>query len=294
MRNRHSLATILTACAVSLIAVGSAAAAPRVGTFQKRAPSPKPVNNLVVDPSTNMIYAQQYNGTAFYRYDPKTNKWTKLAKSPIPQGDNGGAAYLDGKIYTAYTEDGTVMGVYDIATGKWSLTANPLEFDGTGDITAVGKLLYLVEYKTLVSYNPATHKRRRLADPPFDFSPWGGLAPYKGMIYGDSGDGSGDFGAYDIATNTWTELPGVPDGAVLGAAIDPVTGTFYTYGDYHGDNFYRYDIATGAWLSTLTFPYTNLNDGGMAYVSAEGLQGIYATYGQGSKGFTRYVTKPHH
>ncbi len=30
----------------------------------------------------------------------------------------------------------------------------------------------------------------------------------------------------------------------------------------------------------------------MAYVSAKGLQGIYATYGQDSKGFTRYVTAP--
>ena len=59
------------------------------------------------------------------------------------------------------------------------------------------------------------------------------------------------------------------------------------------DSFYRYDIATGTWLSTLTFPYSDINDGGMAYVSAKGLQGIYATYGQNNKGFTRYVT-PHH
>jgi hypothetical protein len=42
------------------------------------------------------------------------------------------------------------------------------------------------------------------------------------------------------------------------------------------------------------FPHTSLNDGGMAYVSTKGLQGIYAIYGQHSSGFARYVTRAPH
>jgi hypothetical protein len=162
----------------------------------------------------------------------------------------------------------------------------------------VGGLLYLVDGSNFVSYNPATNTTDSLSDSPIDFSSWAGLAPYKGKIYGDGGDDEADaFAVYDIATDQWATLPGMPDfhRAVLGAAIDPVTGTFYDYGSYHQDHFYRYDITTGRWLATLKFPQKHLDDGGIAYVSAKGLQGIYATYGQASKGFTRYVTPaPHH
>jgi hypothetical protein len=285
----------MVAFALSLVLVATAgAAAPKAGTFQKRASSPTPVNNVTVDPATNMIYAQQFEGKGFYRYSPKTNKWTRLAKAPIAQGNNGGAAYLNGKIYTVYTENGNHMGVYDIATGKWSKITNPLG-EGTGDITAAGGLLYLVEGGDFVSYDPATTTTTTLASPPFGFQPWGGLAPYKGVIYGQEGNGQipNNFGWYDIADGTWEEgMDPVPGGGVLGAAINPVAGVFYAYGSYKDDLFYRYNIAQERWLYTLQFPEHHLDDGGMAYVSARGLQGIYATYGQDSNGFTRYVTAP--
>ncbi len=291
----------ITACA-SLAVAASAAAAPALGTFQKRAPSPNPVNNVVVDPTTNLIYAQQYDGTGFYRYNPGTNKWKTLASASVSQINNGGAAYLKGKIYTVYPEDSSDMGVFDIKTGTWTTIANPLGA-GTADITAVGNRLYLAGCagspsctSTFVSYNPTTNTTTTLAKPPFAFSAWGGLAPYKGEIYGQQGDGDqpAHFGVYDIATNKWQRLRNGPNGMVLGAAIDPVTGTFYAYGAYEGYSWYGYDIATGKWLSSPSFPHRNLNDGGMAYVSTKGRQGIYATYGQDSAGFTRYVTPSRH
>jgi hypothetical protein len=277
------------------VAAPTAAAAPAVGTFQMRASSPKPVNNVVVDPTTNLIYTQQYKGTGFYRYNPRTNKWTTLTPAPISQGNNGGAAYLKGKIYTLYSENDTQMGVYDIATNTWTMTTNP-EGTGTADITAVGHLLYVVDDKNFVSYNPTTNTTHTLSAPPFDFTDWGGLAPYKGKIYGQQGDGDtpAAFAVYDIATNKWKRLKNGPNAMVLGAAIDPVTGTFYAYGSYEGYEWYSYNIATGKWLRSLLFPHHNLNDGGMAYVSTMGLQGIYATFGQNNRGFTRYVTPPRH
>ena len=266
----------------------AAAAAPAVGSFQKRASSPQPVNNVAVDPTTNMIYAQQYEGKGFYRYNPRTNKWTTLAKAPINQGNNGGAAYVKGKIYTVYTDNDTQMGVYDVATGTWSTITNP--WSGTGDITSHMGLLYLVEGTTFISYDPSLDTTQTLASPPFSFTGCGGLAPYKGKIYGQQGDGDTGFAQYDIASDTWNTDDDLPSGGVLGAAIDPVTGIFYAYGNYEDDLFYRFSTVQDHWLFTLAFPQHHLDDGGMAYVSAKGLQGIYATYGQDNSGFTRYVT----
>ncbi len=131
---------------------------------------------------------------------------------------------------------------------------------------------------SFVSYNPATDTTHTLATPPFSFTDWGGLAPYKGKIYGQDGNGNqpAEFAVYDVATNKWKQLPNGPNGMVLGAAIDPVTGIFYAYGSYREYEWYGYDIATGKWLRSLLFPHRSLDDGGMAYVSTPKLQGIYA------------------
>jgi uncharacterized repeat protein (TIGR01451 family) len=68
-----------------------------------------------------------------------------------------------------------------------------------------------------------------------------------------------------------------------------VTGTFYTYGGYDGTNWNEYNIAAGTW-TTITLPYTDTNDGGMAYVSTPGLQGVYLIEGEENTGFFRFVT----
>jgi uncharacterized repeat protein (TIGR01451 family) len=199
------------------------------------------------------------------------------------------------------------MGVYDIASNTWTTIANPLG-QGTGNITAYGGLLYLVAGQSFVSYDPVTGTTKTLAsapafndssqDPtnggPFNyctgtgFQEWGAIAGYEGKIYGHQGDGCNGFAVYDIASNTWTELPLMPGYPVLGGTIDPSTGTYYTYGSYDEANFWSYSVATKTW-TTRTFP-SSVNDGGMAYVSAPGLQGIYAVYGEGSTGFARYNT----
>jgi uncharacterized repeat protein (TIGR01451 family) len=295
-RARLAEATVCSLLVLLVLAGGARAAA--LGGFENLAPSPQPLTSVTVDPNTNIIYAQGNDDTTFYKYTPTTNTWTSLADAPLFSGNNGGAAYLNGKIYTVYTENGADLGVYDIATNSWSTIPNPLGH-GTGNITAVGGLLYLVVGNSFVSYDPATNTTTTLADVPnfsgtnhcdgTGFEPWGALAPFSGRIYGTQGNGCNGFAVYDIASNTWSQLPNVPDdGAVLGGAIDPVTGTFLAYGPYGGSNFYSYDIASNGWSMT-TFPFTDIDDGGMAYISAPGLQGIYAVEGQNNPGFTRYT-----
>jgi hypothetical protein len=289
------LATAL--CVLGLFLAGALAqgANAAVGEFQTLASSSVPLTSVAVDPNTNLIYAQENDGTSFFKYDPRTDAWSELEASPLNSGNNGGATYLNGKIYTVFTSNSSTLGVYDIASNTWTTIPNPLE-EATGNITSVGGSLYLAVGRHFVKYDPATETTTQLAEAPEfaegcgeGFESWGGLQPYKGKIYGHQGDGCEGFGAYDIASDAWTELPFIAEGAVLGSALDPVTGTYFAYGNYGGTNFYSYDIAGDSW-STLTAPFTEIDDGGMAYVSLPGLTGVYAVEGEEGTGFLRFTT----
>ena len=314
--NRALAASLL--CGLLLLAFGAVAsnAGAAVGEFQNLTSSPSDLTSVTVNPATNIVYAQENGGRKYFSFDPRTNVWTELAEAPINSGNNGGAAFLNGKIYTSYTNESTNLGVYDIASNTWTTLANPLK-EGTANITVVGDEIYMVNDRTFVKYNPATSTTTPLAEAPEfkagdcsggGFERWGGLQPYQGKIFGHQGDGCVGFAVYDIAANTWTELPPVPSvagvpteeeeeegeepgeegGATAGSALDPTTGTYYTYGAYGEHHFYIYDIASKTWTSAV-FPF-EVEDGGMAYVAAQGLRGIYAIEGESGTGFTRYIT----
>jgi hypothetical protein len=292
-------------CALAALIV-LAAAAPRAsaafGEFEPLAESPAALTSVGSDPATGVIYAQENEGTKFFSYDPRTNTWTELAEAPVNSGNNGGATVLGGKVYTDYTSNSKVLGVYDIAANTWSTIPNPLE-EGTGAITTYADELYMVVEHKFVKYNPGTEVTTPLAEPPAftglklctsgpGFEPWGGLHPYNGKLYGDQGNGCGGFAVYDPTSNTWAELPETAEeneeGPVLGSAIDPVSGTYFTYGNYGGNELFTYDIASETW-STKTLPF-QVEDGGMAYVSLAGLQGIYIVEGELGGGFGRIRT----
>ena len=298
-----ALAAAVAMAVVLACRVPAAANAQAVGMFQKRASSPKPVTGVVVDPTTNLIYAQGHSATTFYRYDPAKNNWTPRASVPSALSSNGaGAAYLNGKIYVVYPASKTTMYVYDIASDSWSTMLNPLG-TGTAFIAASGGELYLAgggaNGNGFVSYNPATNSTTTLAAAPnftsdcagSGFDTTGTLVAYAGSIYGNQSSGCIGFASYDIKTNGWTVL-NPPGDVLVGAAIDPTRGTFYTsgYDQSSVPSLYIGNIAKNTWVSK-PFPYSRLGDGGMGYVSTPGLQGIYATYGFPSRGFTRFVTR---
>jgi hypothetical protein len=137
VRRSMWFATATSCSLLALLAVASGARAAVPGAFQTLASSPEPLTSVTVDPMTNTIYAQGNEDTTFYKYTPATDTWTVLANAPLTSGNNGGTAYPNGKIYTAYTGDDVDLGVYDIASNSWSTIPNPLG-QGTGNITAVG------------------------------------------------------------------------------------------------------------------------------------------------------------
>jgi hypothetical protein len=299
---RLTLATVVIGGVLlfgGLLVSGAQAAAP--GEAEVLASSPAPLTSVAVDPTTGLIYALEYQGTKAFSYKSSTNAWSEIAEAPINIGNNGGATYLNGKLYASSTGNGEFLEVYDIATDTWTTMTSPLG-EGTADITAVGEELYMVVGTHFVEYDPATEVTTTLAEAPTfapvgcgeGFEAWGGLQPYKGKIYGTQGDGCRGFAVYDIESNTWTELPETPlaegegEGPVAGSALDPVSETYFAYGGYEGDSLFEYDIPTNSW-TIFTLPFA-VNDGGLAYVALSGLRGIYAIQGQSGSEFVRYVT----
>jgi uncharacterized repeat protein (TIGR01451 family) len=272
----------------------------RIESFQPLAPSPVEVTAVAADPGTGLIYAQEDRGTKYFVYDPRTNVWTELAPSPLDSGNNGGAAFLGGKIYIAYTSNEDELAVYDIASNSWTTMDNPLG-EGTGAITAGGGKLYLAVNLEFFSIDPATGIATPLAEPPKfpedsggddGFEPWGGLQFTGDKIYGHKGNGYSGFAVYDIASNGWQELTAPPEleneeSPILGSAFNPVTNTYLTYGPYAGKLLYRWDIEAGSW-STATLPF-EVEDGGMAYVGLPGIEGVYMIEGEEGTAFARYT-----
>jgi dihydroxyacetone kinase DhaKLM complex PTS-EIIA-like component DhaM len=258
-----------------------------VGDFTQKANSSVALTSMAVDPISNLIYAQQNQGIGFYSYNPVTNTWATLQSCPLSSGNNGGAAYLGGKIYTVYTES-SQMGIYTIANNSWTTVS--LLFS-TGNLTSDGTFLYAAVGSLFMQYNPATGQWTTLTSPPFSFQPWGGLAYNEGFIFGHVGNASTGFAKYSISSKTWTSLPSLPSGAVLGSAIDPVTKTYYAYGSYFGNNLYSYDIVAETW-KVAVIPFFSVSDGGIAYVRQPNTStGIYFLQGEQGNGLGRFETK---
>jgi uncharacterized repeat protein (TIGR01451 family) len=320
-RRRGGVLLAAAGLALLLAAMLAPGAQARVESFEPLPASPVPLTSVAADPTSGLLYAQENGGEAFFVYNPRTRIWTELAPSPLDSGNNGGAAYLAGKIYTTYTSNNQ-MGVYDILTNTWSEFPNPLG-EGTGNIVAANGKLYLTTARSFVQYDPASGITTPLAEAPvFDptecyeeegFQDWGGLQFNGTQILGHQGDGCRGFAVYDIAGNSWAELPPTPalpsieeeekfeegtlaelegEGPVLGSALYPTTNTYLTYGPYSGRHLYRYDIETGVWSSSVIDfgePESEIDDGGMAYIDIPGLTGVYMVEGEDGEAFGRYV-----
>jgi subtilisin family serine protease len=247
------------------------------GDYTPKANSPVPLTNITIDKHSGLIYGQHYKGTEFYQYEPETNTWSQLESSPLNSGNNGGATFLHGKIYTVYAQDGSSIGVYDIASDRWSLITNGLGL-GTTNITADDQYIYLIAGNEFSKYDPSSSTWTKLNTPPFLFELWGGISAYNNKIYGHQGNGLRGFAVYDINSNSWETLPEIPGGAVQGSAIDSFYGIYYAYGSYGGNNLYSFNINKKEWSVSST-PFL-VDDGGMAGAVSLKQRGVYLLQGQ--------------
>lgn len=255
------------------------------GTFQLKAPSPEPLTCVAIDPTTGIVYGQVNYHYNFYAYDPGTNTWSSLTPSPLYAGNNGGAVYLDGKIYTSYTFQNDI-GVYDIASNAWSTLSATFP---TGNIATDGEHLYLLRDGTLRRYHVATQSWADMPGPPISYSPWGAMSYSNRYLYAHPGDGSTLFMRYSIDEVQWTTLPQPPGRMVMGGTFDELSGKFYAYGPYGGAQLYSYNADDAQW-DARSFPFFVLNDGGI--VSSPRDKGVYFVEGELGTGFAFYKVIP--
>lgn len=259
------------------------------GLFEKLADTPVELTAFTIDPTTQMMYAQQNQGNEYYQFNPFENAWSALTSSPVYSGNNGGAIYLNGKIYISYTNRDS-LAIYDIDSNSWTKIYRPSPVR-TGNITTDGNLLYFVGEYSFVSYNPTSEEVVELAEPPFYFESWGGLLYTGTVIYALQGNGEFGFAKFNVANNEWEELEDTPAGSVLGSAYDPIHQSIYTYGDYENSYFMRYDIRDGAWAVSDLDMFEYVDDGGMVYSSHPEVKGIYIIEGEAGVQFYRFMPR---
>jgi N-acetylneuraminic acid mutarotase len=103
---------------------------------------------------------------SFYRYNPATNTWTKLAPSPRNH-QRGAGGVINGKFYVAGGWNGSrltnKLDVYDPSTNAWSTRASLPEVRGGAAGTVLQNKLYLIGGdgpsgdQAVLAYDPVTN-----------------------------------------------------------------------------------------------------------------------------------------
>ena len=158
-----------------------------------------------------------------------------------------------------YNTHGSPAAYYDYSTDSWTSVSSTSPYTGTWTQMAPwdGKL-WMIRNGYVYSYEPASDT--------WDTVTYGGWSEDAamtesdeyGMVYGH--DGSGSLVVYDTTSGSYTNYShswGSEYETRL--AYDPGTRAIY-FGEFHGPNIYKFDIATGTFSSQTTHPESYLND----------------------------------
>ncbi len=183
--------------------------------------------------------------STLYRYDPATNTYTSLAPYTVPTTAQA-AAYLNGKIYRiagcSTPNCGAILSsveVYDIASNTWSTAANYPVSNGLFTATGLNGYIWAAggdfgQGNKAYRYDPTTNTWDDAAFADLSqtrSSPSSGVVNGRWIVAGGSGSAWTSMSAvvYNQGTNSWSELPLMPNGLVRGGAAS--TGsTLYVVG----------------------------------------------------------------
>ena len=274
-------------------ASGPTATAPgQAEQFESLQPSPEPLSTLIEDPDAGVLYAQAMVGTGFYRYRVGEDRWETLAPSPIAAVTGCGSAFLGGRIYTAYEQEGRI-GVYDIASGTWSTLPAPGGDTASSTMGSDGvRYLYFFTWEAeFLRLDPATGQVVNLQHiPEYLYQvDSGDMRAFEGKIYLNQGGGNFVFHRFDVSTGLWKILAQQPKGPVRGMAIDPLARQLYTHGLSNSRNLMRYSIDSDAW-SVIEIPTFPIHYGGLAWLPRPH-PALYIVQGKIGTGFARLLTE---
>jgi|GEM_PF-473423 len=243
------------------------------------------------------------NNDVFYKYDPTTNIWTRLAYAPNDVATGAALVKFDNStIYAVRGSSTNAFWKYDIPTNTWIWCNTPKKDDGTplalnyhdqttaSSMVQVGGKFYVYEgtgggtSAYFDVYDPVANTWKYLERFPQNAGSSSSMAVANSNdIYMVTGNVANIY-KYDIGANGWTTLtaPGVSTGA--GSAIAFSGGKIYRLMGANGTNFQVYNIGTATW-SALTAAPANVQAGASMTVIGNN---IYAFGGNNTRNFWRY------
>lgn len=190
----------------------------------------------------------EFNSTGIWRYNQKTNSWTKVAPFPGASRMFASAFVIGGKAYVG---------------------------GGTGDSE---------EYKDFWMYNPSSDSWSRIADFPYGFSKGVGLSS-GGNGYITTRKSDANFWKYDPELNEWTQMSRLPVESSERRRVDSgfeINGKLYIYvsGTTTGNHeLHEFNPSTNQWSRKADMPYFGIDAG---YASAASCKGYGYIFNVGS------------
>lgn len=204
---------------------------PRAERYEDLAPLPQALNHIGLTAYRGDLYVVGGYGeltdantrSTFYRYDPDSNRWSRLPDLPAPRAAGGVGILGNRLIYAGGARNSVAKSdvfAYDFGAGRWSrLPSMHTRREHVGEAVAGGRLYVLggrapasLAVDTAERFDPEKGRWERL--PPLPV-PSGGLAATEVdgevIAVGGGNDGAetvtGAVQEYDPATDEWTRLP---------------------------------------------------------------------------------------
>lgn len=161
-------------------------------------------------------------------YDPLTDTWTYGTPMPAPYLQYPASAANVGDQVLIQNGEDSAWKIYNITSDSWTSVNTPFNVSFGGQLASYGDKIYLTGGASAISPNVNVTSR---------------------------------FYEYDIASDTWTQLPDMPDGAWWHTTF-AANGKIYVMGGFHGTGStynistvcWAYDLANGTWDAVASMP----------------------------------------
>lgn len=226
------------------------------------------------------LYALAGGGTNnFTRYSISANSWTGRANTLAPVSYGGSLAYAKGYVY-ALAGGGTANFTrYNNTANAWQGLANTLAPINAGGCLAYAGSDYIYALAgggtaNFTRYNISSNTWTGMADAPGTIGAGGAITWDGGnflyAIAGGSGGGGRGFYRYNISANSWVTLLNTVNPTQAGGAITSDKDNFIYILQGLVTKFWRYDIATPAWVEFTGYPTSVGWGGSLVYVPGKG------------------------
>lgn len=256
--------------------------------------------------SGKLYVFQGNNSPTFYEYEIATDTWSTLANAPGNVRMGGGVVEgPDGYLYGLQGNNSTSFWRYSIADNTWSdegAADTPLTVYYGGSIVYDGSQYIYVSRgnndDVFWRYDTQMDTWETLASIDFGASTGQAVNNYmyiggnltidrsNGRIFAIAGNIRDNFSYYDIDTNSWTVLPGLPVLPYLGASIEyvPSSNSIYFTPGYNTEYLFEFNLDTEEWTRKADAP--NLLYYGSTLKLVDGF--LYTLRGNGTTSFYRY------